>query len=212
MRRRWRSTPRCAIRPGCRAERPVRERPGRNGDEARCLEVAPGGVTERSFVRCRCRDADAAGCRCRRPCRRPLLQELHYRATAALGLGIGTTLAAVLLPPPRELRWLALTVPAGLIAEIALSRGRPVRSTAASRQGAAGAGRSLWSSVGLVRWCWGGDRLGGHRGSPRRTASGERTLVQARISILGPSSHDAVVAAGPPGPLVTAWVTAIRGG
>ena len=50
------------------------------------------------------------------------LHELHYRATAALWLGIGAAIAAVLLRPPRELRWLALTVPAGLVAEFALSR------------------------------------------------------------------------------------------
>ena len=48
--------------------------------------------------------------------------ELHYRATAAPWLGIGEAIAAVLLRPPRELRWLALTVPVGLIAEFALSR------------------------------------------------------------------------------------------
>jgi hypothetical protein len=46
--------------------------------------------------------------------------ELHYRATAALWLGIGAAIAAVLLRPPRELGWLALTVPVGVVAELAL--------------------------------------------------------------------------------------------
>jgi len=50
------------------------------------------------------------------------LHELRYRATAALWIAIGVTIAIVLLRPRRELRWLAVTVPAGLIAEIALSR------------------------------------------------------------------------------------------
>ena len=50
------------------------------------------------------------------------LHELGYRATGALWLGIGAAIAIVVLRPPRELRWLVLTVPAGLIAELALSR------------------------------------------------------------------------------------------
>ena len=49
------------------------------------------------------------------------LHTLGYRSTAALWLGIGATLALVLCRPPAQLRWLAVTVPVGVAAEIMLS-------------------------------------------------------------------------------------------
>jgi hypothetical protein len=47
--------------------------------------------------------------------------QLHYNSTAALWLAIALALLIVAAPRPRELRWLALTFPAALIGEIAVS-------------------------------------------------------------------------------------------
>lgn len=48
------------------------------------------------------------------------LHELHYYDTAALWIGIGALIVVALARGFKDLRWLALTVPAGLLAEVLL--------------------------------------------------------------------------------------------
>jgi Family of unknown function (DUF6518) len=50
------------------------------------------------------------------------LHELHYYATAALWLAIGTVLALTMTHGHSERRWLVLTVSAGLLAEVLLTQ------------------------------------------------------------------------------------------
>lgn len=50
------------------------------------------------------------------------LHELHYYGSAALWIGIGLVLVALTLRERRTALWLAVTLPAGLIAEIVLTR------------------------------------------------------------------------------------------
>ena len=47
--------------------------------------------------------------------------QLHYNGTAVLWLAIAAGLLVIAAPRPRELRWLALTLPAGLVGEIVVS-------------------------------------------------------------------------------------------
>jgi hypothetical protein len=46
--------------------------------------------------------------------------QLHYNATAELWLVIAAAILVILAPRPRELRWFALTLPLGLLGEIAV--------------------------------------------------------------------------------------------
>jgi hypothetical protein len=48
--------------------------------------------------------------------------ELHYYATALIWVGIGTLVAGFGLRGAREYRWLAVTLPLGLVGEVALTR------------------------------------------------------------------------------------------
>ena len=48
------------------------------------------------------------------------LHELHYYDTAALWIGIGALIVVALARGFKDLRWLALTVPVGLLAEVLL--------------------------------------------------------------------------------------------
>jgi hypothetical protein len=50
------------------------------------------------------------------------LHELRYYGSAALWIGVGLALAVVTLRERHAVRWLAVTLPAGLIAEIVLTR------------------------------------------------------------------------------------------
>ncbi len=51
------------------------------------------------------------------------LHELRYYGSAALWIGIGLVLVVLMtLRAPRAARWLGVTVPAGLVAEIVLTR------------------------------------------------------------------------------------------
>jgi hypothetical protein len=48
--------------------------------------------------------------------------EVHYYGSAALWIGIGVLIAVALLRGVREYRWLALTVPLGIIGEVLLTQ------------------------------------------------------------------------------------------
>ncbi len=50
------------------------------------------------------------------------LHELHHYATAALWIAIGVLLALALIRPVVELRWLALTLPVGIMCEVLLTQ------------------------------------------------------------------------------------------
>jgi hypothetical protein len=47
--------------------------------------------------------------------------QLHYNTTATLWLAIAAGILVIAAPRPRELRWFALTLPVGLLGEIAVS-------------------------------------------------------------------------------------------
>ncbi|HEY5197906.1 MAG TPA: DUF6518 family protein [Solirubrobacteraceae bacterium] len=50
------------------------------------------------------------------------IHELHYYTTALIWIGIGTLVGGSLLHGLREYRWLAVTLPLGLVGEVVLTR------------------------------------------------------------------------------------------